>query len=227
MLLHLPRILTPAQVADFRAELLRAQWVDGRTSVGPQGAPVKHNRQLPEGSPLAVRLGEVIVEAVMRHPMFFSAALPLRFLPPFFSLCEPGEHYGYHVDGAIRTPAGTAGRTLRTDLSCTLFLSEPADCEGGELTVADTYGTHEVKLPAGDLILYPSTSLHCVSPVTQGRRLVSFFWLQSMVRDNTRRAHLFDLDQNLQALRARHGEAPELVALTGLYHNLLRMWAEL
>ncbi|WP_374587249.1 Fe2+-dependent dioxygenase [Ideonella dechloratans] len=227
MLLHVPQVLPPHQVLAFREELLRAEWVDGRVSVGPQGAQVKQNRQLKEDSPLAIRLGEAILEAVMGNPLFFSAALPLRFLPPYFSIYEPGEQYGYHVDGAIRTPKGATGRTLRTDLSCTLFLSEPDEYEGGELTVVDTYGTHEVKLPAGDLILYPSTSLHRVSPVTRGRRMVSFFWLQSMVRDNGQRAHLFDIDQNLQSLRAQHGEAPELVALTGTYHNLLRMWAEL
>jgi PKHD-type hydroxylase len=226
MMLHVPGVLSPAQVAEFRAELAAAHWIDGRASVGPQGALVKRNRQLAEGSPLATRLGAIITDAAMRHPLFFSAALPLRILPPFFNSYAGGEHYGLHVDGAIRTPAGE-GRSLRTDLSCTLFLCEPEEYDGGELVVVDTYGTHEVKLPAGDLILYPSNSLHRVEPVTRGTRTCSFFWLQSMVRDNEKRAALFEFDQNLQALRARHGEERELVAMLGHYHNLLRMWAEL
>jgi PKHD-type hydroxylase len=225
-LLHVPEVLTQAQVAEFRAALAAADWVDGRASVGPQGAQVKRNRQLAEGSPLAVRLGEIVADAAQRHPQFFSAALPLRILPPFFNSYEGGEHYGLHVDGAIRTPAGR-GASLRADLSCTLFLSEPEEYDGGELVVCDTYGEHEVKLPAGDLVLYPSNSLHRVEPVTRGARVSSFFWLQSMVRDVVQRTALFEFDRNLQSLRAKHGDGPETTAMLGHYHNLLRMWAEL
>lgn len=170
-------------------------------------------------------LGQQVLAALARHPLFFSAALPLRFVPPLFNRYEGGEHYGLHVDGAVRRlPGGDA--TLRTDLSCTLFLCDPEDYDGGELEVVDTYGTHEVKLPAGDLILYPASSLHRVHPVTRGARICSFFWLQSMIRDDQRRAMLFELDQSIQKLRGQLGDIEETVALTGHYHNLLRMWSE-
>jgi PKHD-type hydroxylase len=225
MMLHIPEVLNAVQVRDMRAALDAADWVDGRETVGDQGARVKRNRQLPERSPASLRLGEVILAALARNPLFFSAALPLRFVPPLFNRYEGGEHYGLHVDGSVRAIPGT-GQQLRTDLSCTLFLCAPEDYEGGELEVVDTYGVHEVKLPAGDLILYPSSSLHRVTPVTRGARVCSFFWLQSMVRDNQQRATLFELDQTIQKLRARLGETEETVSLTGQYHNLLRMWSE-
>jgi PKHD-type hydroxylase len=208
----------------MRARLAATDWIDGRASVGSQGAQVKRNRQLAEGSPLAVELGEIVSGALMAHPLFFSSVLPLRILPPFFNSYAGGEHYGPHVDGAIRAQRG--GAALRSDVSCTVFLSDPDEYDGGELTVIDTYGTHEVKLPAGDAIVYASTSVHEVQPVTRGERVASFLWVQSMVRDDWKRAMLFDLDTNIQALRAKHGDGPELVALTGHYHNLLRMWAE-
>jgi len=224
MMLHVPDVLTPAQVRELRAALDAAEWVDGRQTVGGQGAQVKRNRQLPEHSPVGRELGKTVLAALARSPLFFSAALPLRLVPPLFNRYEGGEHYGLHVDGAVRSLPAT-GETLRTDLSCTLFLSDPDAYEGGELEVLDTYGTHEVKLPAGDLILYPSASLHRVQPVTRGTRVCSFFWLQSMVRDNHQRSMLFELDQTLQKLRARVGESEESVALTGHYHNLLRLWA--
>jgi PKHD-type hydroxylase len=224
MMLHVPGVLSPEQVAQCRARLNETGWVDGRASVGSQGAQVKRNRQLAEGSPLAVELGQLVSAALMANPLFFSSVLPLRILPPFFNSYGGGEHYGPHVDGAIRFPSG--GAPLRSDVSCTVFLSEPEDYDGGELTVIDSYGTHEVKLPAGDAIVYPSTSIHEVQPVTRGERLASFLWVQSMVRDDWKRAMLYELDLNIQALRAKHGDGPELVALTGHYHNLLRMWAE-
>lgn len=233
MLLHIPNVLTQEQVRGMRTALDQAldagSWVDGRASVGDQGAKVKHNRQLPEHSPLAQQLGAVILDALKKTPLFFSAALPLRFLPPMFNRYEGGEHYGMHVDGSVRYAPNAAfpgGLALRTDLSCTLFLCEPEDYDGGELIVADTYGEHEVKLPAGDLILYPSSSLHRVAPVTRGARVCSFFWLQSMIREDSKRALLFELDQNIQKLRARLGDCEETVSLTGNYHNLVRLWAE-
>lgn len=225
MMVHVPEVLNPAQVRQLRAALDAAEWIDGRDSAGPQGARVKNNRQLSEQSPVAQELGGVIREALARHPQFFSAALPLRVVSPMFNRYEGGETYGLHVDGSVRSLPGGGGQ-LRTDLSCTLFLCDPQDYDGGELEVVDTYGTHEVKLPAGDLVLYPSSSLHRVQPVTRGARVCSFFWLQSMVRDDARRGLLFELDQNIQSLRARLGETDETVALTGTYHNLLRMWAE-
>lgn len=225
MMLHIPEVLTPQQVAELRTRLDASDWVDGRATVGSQGAQVKRNRQLPELSPLGRELGELVLKAVLAHPLFVSAALPLRTVPPLFNRYEGGEHYGLHVDGAVRHVPGTTLR-LRTDLSCTLFLSEPDDYAGGELVVVDTYGTHEVKLPAGDLILYPASSLHRVEPVTRGVRVCSFFWTQSMVRDDGQRQLLFELDQTLQKLRLRLGECEEVLSLTGHYHNLLRQWGE-
>jgi PKHD-type hydroxylase len=224
MMLHIPGVLTPDQVKSMRARLDATDWIDGRASVGTQGAQVKRNRQLAEGSPLAVELGQIVSGALMAHPLFFSSVLPLRILPPFFNSYAGGEHYGPHVDGAIRAQRGAP--PLRADVSCTVFLSDPLEYDGGELTVVDTYGTHDVKLPAGDAIVYASTSVHEVQPVTRGERVASFLWVQSMVRDAWRRAMLFELDTNIQALRAQHGDGPELVALAGHYHNLLRMWAE-
>jgi PKHD-type hydroxylase len=226
MMLHVPEVLTAEQVHEIRSTLDATDWVDGRETVGAQGAQVKRNRQLSEQSPVGRELGRVILGALSRTPLFHAAALPLRFVPPLFNRYEGGEHYGLHVDGSVRALPGS-GEQMRTDLSCTLFLCDPDDYEGGELEVVDTYGTHEVKLPAGDLILYPSSSLHRVHPVTRGARICSFFWLQSMVRDDHRRGMLFELDQTIQKLRARLGECEETVALTGQYHNLLRMWSEL
>jgi PKHD-type hydroxylase len=226
MMLHVPEVLSREQVAHIRQALDATNWVDGRETVGPQGAQVKRNRQLPELSPVGRELGEIVLKALAASPLYFSAALPLRTVPPLFNRYEGGEHYGLHIDGSVRAVPGTPF-SLRTDLSSTLFLSDPDDYEGGELIVVDTYGEHEVKLGAGDLILYPSSSLHRVQPVTRGVRVSSFFWTQSMVRDDGQRALLFELDQNIQKLRARHGDEAELVALTGHYHNLMRMWAEL
>ena len=224
MMLHIPEVLTPDQVANMRQRLDASNWVDGRETVGEQGAKVKNNRQLPELSPLGRELGETILKALVGNPLFVSAAIPFRYVPPLFNRYEGGEHYGFHVDGSIRSIPGT-NLNLRTDLSCTLFLCEPEEYDGGELVVSDTYGEHEVKLPAGDLILYPSSSLHKVEPVTRGARVCSFFWIQSMVADDGKRTMLFELDRNIQQLREKVGDTPEIVGLTGHYHNLLRQWA--
>lgn len=225
MMLHIPAVLSAEQVATMRARLDQSGWVDGRATVGAQGAQVKHNRQLPDGSPLARELGQSVLAALAASPLFFAAALPLRIVPPLFNRYGPGEQYGAHVDGAVRQVAGNP-LPLRTDVSATLFLSGPDEYDGGELTVMDTYGAHEVKLAAGDLVVYPSSSVHKVEPVTRGERICSFFWVQSMVRDDARRTMLLELDQNIQRLRARLGDCEELVALTSHYHNLLRQWAE-
>ncbi len=225
MLLHVPAVLSPEQVRALRERLASAGWADGRATVGPQGAQVKRNQQLLADDPLAIELGEQVRRAVLQHPLFFAAALPLRVLPPLFNRYEGGGNYGLHVDGAVMRQLGSE-QPLRSDVSSTLFLSEPEDYDGGELIVADTYGEHEVKLPAGDLIVYAASSLHRVAPVTRGTRLASFFWTQSMVRSDAQRSMLYELDQNIQSLRAKHGDMPEVTALTGHYHNLLRMWAE-
>ena len=225
MMLHIPDVLTGQQVAAMRQRLAEADWVDGRATVGTQGAQVKQNRQSAENSPLACELGQIVLDALAGNPLFFSAALPLRTCPPMFNSYAGGEQYGNHIDGSMRRIAAS-NEWLRTDVSTTLFLSEPDEYDGGELIVEDAYGVHEVKLPAGDLILYPSTSVHRVEPVTRGARVCSFFWTQSMVRDDARRALLLDLDRNIQALRGRLGDCPELVGLTGHYHNLLRQWSE-
>ena len=223
MMLHIPGVLSREQVAAMRAQLAAADWVDGRATVGAQGAQVKRNRQLPDGSPLALALGRQVLDALAASPLFFAAALPLRTIAPLFNSYAGGEHYGAHVDGALRRLPD--GGWLRTDVSSTLFLSDPDEYDGGELVVVDAYGSHEVKLPAGDLIVYPATSVHHVEPVTRGARVCSFFWTQSMVRDDARRAMLLELDQNIQRLRARLGDCEELVGLTGHYHNLLRQWS--
>ncbi len=225
MLLHIPGVLTPDNVARYRQALAEAPWADGRATVGAQGAQVKRNEQLPPDHPLARELGQHIVQALSRHPQFISAALPHRILPPLFNRYQGGGSYGLHVDGSVMAMGD--GQRLRSDVSTTLFLCDPEDYEGGELVVMDTYGAHEVKLPAGDLILYPSTSLHKVEPVTRGARTCAFFWTQSLVRDDGQRAALYELDQTIQRLRARLGDNDEVLQLTGHYHNLLRRWAEL
>ncbi len=225
MLLEIHDVLMPEQVASMRAALLAASWVDGRTTAGHQSALSKHNRQLPESSPVAQDIGKTILKALQNSGLFMSAALPQRVFPPLFNRYEGGEHFGNHVDNAIR--ALPQGGQIRTDLSATLFLSDPQDYDGGELLVDDTYGAHKVKLSAGSLILYPSTSLHRVTPVTRGMRLASFFWIQSMIRDDGQRTLLFDLDMSIYRLRQQLGPEHEaLVAQTGVYHNLLRRWAE-
>jgi len=226
MMIHVPKVLTPEQVAECRRLLDTAEWTDGKATVGDQGALVKRNRQVPELSPVARQLGEMILTALARSPLFFSAALPLKTVPPLFSRYEGGENYGNHIDGAVRAVPGSS-HFIRTDLSSTLFLTDPTEYDGGELVVFDTYGGHSVKLPAGDLILYTAGSLHRVNPVTRGARVSSIFWTQSMVADDRHRETLYQLDQTIQKIRGKHGETEETVALAGHYHNLLRMWSEI
>jgi PKHD-type hydroxylase len=224
MLLHVPDVLTAAQVQHAQRVLAGAEWVDGSVTAGFQSTRVKHNRQLPEGSQPARELGEIVLDAVNRSALFMSAALPARVFPPLFNRYEGGEAFGNHVDNAVRQVRGS-GQRLRTDISATLFLSAPEDYDGGELVVDDTYGPHSVKLPAGHMVLYPATSLHRVTPVTRGVRLASFFWLQSLVRDDAQRTLLFDMDMAIIRLRQRVGDDESVLALTGVYHNLLRRWA--
>ncbi|HEY6552213.1 MAG TPA: Fe2+-dependent dioxygenase [Vicinamibacteria bacterium] len=226
MLLAIPEVLTRAQVAEARVVLDRAEWVDGRVTAGHQSVRAKNNTQLPEGSADARRLSDVIVSALERNPLFVSAALPLRVFPPLFNRYEGGQSFGTHVDNAVRQIPGTPHR-LRTDLSATLFLADPEEYDGGDLVVEDTFGLHSVKLPAGHLILYPATSLHHVRPVTRGARLASFFWIQSMVRDDGERTLLFDLDTAIQRVNGDAPDHPSAVQLAGVYHNLLRRWADL
>jgi PKHD-type hydroxylase len=225
MMLHIPGVLSKEQVRNLRQKLQESNWVDGRETVGAQGAVVKQNRQLPEHGEVSRALSEELLGIIRRHPVFFAAALPLHIVPPLFNAYSGGEHYGMHVDGSIRHLPGT-GQSIRTDVSTTLFLCEPDEYEGGDLVVSDTYGTHEVKLPAGDMIVYPSTSLHQVMPVTAGERVCAFFWSQSMIRDDAKRAMLFDMDKTITSLRGQMGDSAEVVQLTAQYHNLLRMWAE-
>ena len=224
MLLHVPAVLTPAQVAEMRTALDATEWTDGRQTVGVQGAQVKRNLQLPEASPLRADLGRQILAALSRNPLFFAAALPLKTLPPRFNRYQGGGEYGFHVDGAVMRADGEL--QVRSDLSCTLFLSGPDEYDGGELVISDTYGEHGVKLQAGDLILYPSSSLHRVTPVTRGARVAAFFWIQSMVRDGEQRRMLFEMDTAIEALRRSQADNAAVLQLTGVYHNLLRRWAE-
>ncbi|RKH58522.1 Fe2+-dependent dioxygenase [Corallococcus sp. AB049A] len=225
MMVHIPQVLTPEQVARCRAVFDKAAWEDGRTTAGRQSMQVKKNLQLPEGSPAARELGDLVLAGLEKSPLFISAVLPQRVFPPLFNRYEPGMDFGSHVDNAIRPILGTNQR-IRTDVSATLFLSDPDSYDGGELVVEDTYGNHSAKLPAGDLIVYPSTSLHHVTPVTRGVRLASFFWVQSMIRDAGKRSLLFDMDTSIMQLTREVPKSPALVMLTGVYHNLLRQWAE-
>jgi len=226
MLLVIPDVLTAEQVASARKTLAQAEWIDGRATAGHQSIRAKDNLQLAEGSEAAVTLGEVIIAALQGSALFAAAALPLRVFPPLFNRYSGGQAFGTHVDNAIRQVPGTPHR-IRTDLSATLFLTNPDEYQGGELQIEDTYGLHSVKLPAGHLILYPATSLHHVRPVTSGVRIASFFWVQSLVRDDGERALLFDLDTAIQRLNTDAPDHPSAVQLTGVYHNLLRRWADL
>lgn len=228
MLLHIPAVLTPAQLARFRSALQGAEWIDGRATVGPQGAQVKRNQQLPDHAPLARQLGEEVLAALAANPLFHAATLPARILPPRFNRYQDGGEYGFHVDGAVMAIASDGVQPavqMRSDISCTLFLAEPEEYDGGELIISDTYGEHEVKLPAGDLVVYPSSSLHRVAPVTRGARLASFFWVQSLIRDAEQRRLLLELDTAIQSLTATGADRTALLRLTNTYHNLLRRWA--
>jgi PKHD-type hydroxylase len=227
MLVPIRGILDQSQLSLFRQRLddADAPWVDGRATAGHQGAQVKRNLQIAEGSPLALELGDIVLAALERHPLFISAALPNRVYPPMFNRYEGGMHFGSHVDGSVRLLPGSNVK-IRTDLSATLFLADPDSYDGGELQIEDIYGTQSIKLAAGDMVLYPASSLHQVTPVTRGARLACFFWVQSMVRDNAQRALLFDLDNSIQRLNASEADQLARVQLTGCYHNLLRMWSE-
>lgn len=225
MLLQIPEVLSAEQILGGRKVLESNDWVDGRITAGHQSARAKDNLQLPEDNEDAQELGNTILQALQNNPLFMAAALPLKVFPPLFNRYQEGHSFGNHVDNAIRQVPGTPHR-VRTDLSATLFFSNPDEYDGGELVIEDTYGVHSVKLPAGHLILYPASSLHHVRPVTRGARLASFFWIQSMVRDDGERALLFDLDVAIQRLISDVPEHPSVVELTSLYHNLLRRWAD-
>jgi PKHD-type hydroxylase len=227
MLVRIPNVLTPEQVQHCRDVMARTDWVDGRVTAGHQSAQVKNNLQLPQNNPAARELSDMVLAALNRNPLFMSAVLPKTILPPLFNRYDAeGEmNFGSHVDNAIRTIPGTGVR-MRTDVSSTLFLSSPEEYDGGELVIEDTYGSHAVKLPAGDMIVYPGTSLHHVTRITRGSRVASFFWTESMISDVSRRSMMFDLDMSIIRLTADHPEHPSVVNLTSLYHNLLRQWAQ-
>lgn len=226
MMLHIPQLLTPDELASVNAGLAAAPWGDGGMTAGAQASKLKMAEQLPYEAPVNLRLSAIVAAALKRHPMFQSAALAKVILPPRFNRYSGGGAFGNHVDSAVHLDPST-GLSVRTDISTTVFLTAPEDYDGGELIIEDTYGVHEVKLPAGDAILYPSTSLHRVEPVTRGVRTVSVLWTQSMVRDGVRRQLLFDLDMTILRLRARLGDSEEVVGLTSHYHNLIRQWADL
>jgi PKHD-type hydroxylase len=227
MLICVPDVLSKSDVADFRRIMDAQDWEDGRSTAGAQSAEVKQNEQLPPDSAVARKLGERVISAVSANLLFISAAVPLHIFPPLFNRYGPGKYFGEHVDNCIRGDHLT-GLRIRTDISVTLFLSEPDEYDGGELVIDDYYGAHRIKLPAGHLVLYPSTSLHMVTPVTRGSRVSSFFWLQSMIKDTHARRMTFDMDNVIQELVARLGQNdPEVRKLTNIYHNIVRYWAEL
>lgn len=225
MLLRVPQVLSPAELSTLKTLLASADWADGKVTAGTQSAQVKRNIQLPETSEFAEQARQLALNALGRSALFFSAALPKKIYPPLFNQYRDGMDFGAHIDNAVRTHA-TTGLHVRTDISCTLFLSEPDEYEGGELVIEDTYGQQAVKLPAGDMVLYPGTSLHHVRPVTSGARLACFFWVQSMVRDDAQRTLLFDIDAAIATLRQQVGDNAAVIRLTGNYHNLIRMWAD-
>lgn len=227
MLICIPHVLSKPEVARFREAMDSASWEDGRSTAGAQSAMVKRNEQLPPDGALSRRLGEEVIKAITANPLFISAAIPLRIFPPLFNRYGVGQHFGLHVDNSVRGDQLT-GLRIRTDLSVTLFLSEPEEYDGGELVVEDHYGAQRIKLPAGDLVLYPATSLHAVTAITRGERVASFFWLQSMIRQDSARSMIFELDGAIQGLAGRlDRNDPEIVKLSGLYHNMIRHWAEL
>jgi PKHD-type hydroxylase len=228
MLLHVREVLNAAELREARTLLARAAWGDGRVTAGVQSAQAKNNEQLPQDAAETRALQQIVLGGLNRHAVFFSAALPKRVFPPLFNRYGGASNsFGDHVDNAIRFLPGGQGDRLRTDVSCTLFLADPDEYDGGELTVEDTFGAQRIKLPAGDMVLYPGTSVHRVEPVTRGFRVASFFWLESMVRSDEQRRLLFDMDSHLMRLRASVGETdPAVIGLTGTYHNLLRLWAD-
>jgi PKHD-type hydroxylase len=225
MMVHIPQVLTPDQVARCREVMQKAAWVDGRVTAGHQSERVKNNLQLPETAPEARELGDMVLAALGRNNLFVSAVLPKQVFPPLFNRYDVGMTFGAHVDNAIRGYLNTPLQ-VRTDVSATLLISAPEDYDGGELVVNDTYGQHAAKLPAGDMVIYPGTSLHHVMPITRGSRIASFFWIQSMIRDVTKRSLLFDLDMAIVKLNRDHPAHASIVELTSVYHNLLRQWSE-
>jgi len=226
MIIPIHQVFSREQVQQIREYLDDAEWVDGAATAGQQASSVKHNQQLEHDSTLCQQLGDVVLDALARHSTFISAALPQKIYPPLFNRYAVGEAYGLHVDNAIRIVPGTATR-VRTDLSATLFLSDPDEYEGGELCIQDKFGSHKVKLAAGDMILYPSTSLHRVEPVTAGHRVSSFFWMQSMVRNHDQRDVLFDLDTSIQSLTTQHAhDHSDVMRLSAIYQNLIQQWVD-
>ena len=225
MMVHIPRVLSADQVARCREVMTRAAWVDGRVTAGHQSAKVKNNLQLPETAPEARELGDMVLDALGRNSLFMSAVLPKQVFPPLFNRYDAGMTFGSHIDNAIRAHPAVPVR-VRTDVSTTLFISAPDEYDGGELVVEDTYGAHTAKLPAGDMIIYPASSLYHVTPIARGSRIACFFWTQSLIRDDGRRALLFDLDVSIRRLASDHPTHASVVSLTSTYHNLLRQWAE-
>jgi len=225
MLLHIPAVFSPDEVLRIREALEQADWADGKLTAGHQSAKAKHNLQLPEGHPLALEIGAALLERLWANPLFMSAALPNKVFPPLLNCYTAGGNFDFHIDNAVRQAKGSVER-VRTDLSSTLFFSDPHDYDGGELVIQDTFGTREVKLPAGDLLLYPATSLHKVRAVSRGARYASFFWTQSLVREDSQRALLFEMDVAIQQLSRDVPDHPSLIQLTGTYHNLLRRWVD-
>ena len=225
MLIHIPGVFSADEVRRIREALEQADWADGRLTAGHQSAKAKHNLQLPEGHPLAKEIGAALLERLWSHPVFMSAALPNKVFPPLLNCYRAGDNFDFHIDNAVRQAKGNPER-VRTDLSTTVFFSDPADYDGGELVIQDTFGTRAIKLPAGDLVLYPGTSLHKVNAVTRGARYASFFWTQSLVREDAQRALLFEMDTAIQRLNQDVPDHPSLIQLTGTYHNLLRRWVD-
>lgn len=225
MMLTVPGVFTSDEAARIREQLAGAAWVDGKSTAGVQSGEVKRNRQVDEDDPAGRALGDEIIRRLTAHAVFMSAALPRRIYPPLFNRYADGEAFGFHVDNAVRGIKGVRER-VRTDVSCTLFLAEPESYDGGELVIRDTYGTHAVKLAAGDMVIYPGSSLHKVEPVTRGERWASFFWVESLVREDASRSMLFDMDVAIQRLTAQQADKDSLLELTGVYHNLLRLWAD-
>lgn len=225
MLLHIPNVLNATELKSLQDLMAKAEWVDGKVTAGTQSAQVKRNMQLAEDSQFAEAGRKIVLQALSRNALYFSAAIPKKIYPPLFNQYQVGMDFGAHIDNAVRTHAAT-GNHVRTDISCTLFIAPPESYEGGELVIEDSYGQQSVKLPAGDMVLYPGTSLHHVRPVTKGARVACFFWTQSMIRDDAQRTLLFDMDAAIATLRQQHGDVPAVVRLTGNYHNLIRMWAD-
>ncbi len=225
MLLHIPNVLNATELKSLQDLMAKAEWVDGKVTAGTQSAQVKRNMQLAEDSQFAEAARKIVLQALSRNALYFSAAIPKKIYPPLFNQYQVGMDFGAHIDNAVRTHAAT-GNHVRTDISCTLFIAPPESYEGGELVIEDSYGQQSVKLPAGDMVLYPGTSLHHVRPVTKGARVACFFWTQSMIRDDGQRTLLFDMDAAIATLRQQHGDVPAVVRLTGNYHNLIRMWAD-